>query len=344
MSLRSGPIFVVGAMRSGSTLLRLCLDSHERIAIGPESGFMGAVAAMKSIPDWDAGPGWYRRYGLEDDEMNARIRAFYADIFTRTAAARGKARWGDKTPFHTWHVREMASIFPDAQLIGIVRHPAATLASMRRWHYSAAESVSKWVRANSEIVRQAAFLGRERFAVCRYEDLVLRPEPTLRALLDFLDEPWSDRVLAHHEVQRGQAWTGVVEGGTHPTDAIDPSRVERWRDDLAVGELTLISERVPSALLDVLGYDPRDPRPLPLSQILVPVEHADLSRLPNGKYATGSFDPDRRRLPNDPLELAHRLQKAERALERATARPSARVARALRRLRRSWCARHRSPR
>ena len=30
---RRGPIFIMGAMGSGTTLLRLMLDSHERIAI-----------------------------------------------------------------------------------------------------------------------------------------------------------------------------------------------------------------------------------------------------------------------------------------------------------------------
>ncbi len=333
------PIFIVGAMRSGSTLLRLCLDSHERIAIGPESGFMGAAAAMKAIPGWDAGPAWYGRFGLSEAEMNAQVAAFFSRIFERYAAQHGKARWGDKTPFHTWHVRQMADIFPQAQFVGIVRHPGATLVSMRGWRYSAADSISKWVRANSEIVRQAADLGPERFAVCRYEDLVLQPETTLRALLRFLGEPWSDRVLSHDKAQRDQGAPTTVEGGTRTRDAIDASRITRWQGEIAAGELALIDKRVPHALLGVLGYDPRSAHPLALPQPLVPVDRADLGRLPQGKYATGDFDPDRQQLPTDPAELAHRLQKAERALERAGARPAARAARALRRLRRAYRAR-----
>ena len=56
---RGGPIFVVGSMRSGSTMLRLILDSHPRIAVPPETGFMGAVSATKRIPEWQFGEGWY---------------------------------------------------------------------------------------------------------------------------------------------------------------------------------------------------------------------------------------------------------------------------------------------
>ena len=57
------PVFVVGSMRSGSTMLRLMLDSHPRIAIPSETGFMGAAAATHRIPDWTFGDGWYERLG-----------------------------------------------------------------------------------------------------------------------------------------------------------------------------------------------------------------------------------------------------------------------------------------
>ena len=51
-AVTSPPIFIVGSMRSGSTMLRLILDSHPNIAVPPETGFMGAVAATKVIPNW----------------------------------------------------------------------------------------------------------------------------------------------------------------------------------------------------------------------------------------------------------------------------------------------------
>ncbi|MGI8873349.1 MAG: sulfotransferase family protein [Egibacteraceae bacterium] len=338
----SGPIFIVGTMRSGSTLLRLILDSHPNVAIGPESGFMGAASAMKAIPAWDAGPGWYDRFGLDEAQMDARIRRFFCDIFERYATERGKVRWGDKTPFHTWHVEQMARIFPDAVFIGIVRHPSAAGVSMRRWRYSFADGISKWVRANAEIVRQARRLGPQRFAVCRYEDLVLAPEPTLRALLDFLGEPWSDRLLAHDQVQRDQQTPAVADGGARPGDPIDAARVAQWVHEITPEERAMVAARVPSALLDLFGYRTDHAEPLPLAERsaggapgLVPVEHADVDALPRGKYAVGAFDPDRTALPADPAELAHRLQKAERRLERLAARPDVRVARTLKALRRS---------
>ena len=146
------PIFVVGSMRSGSTLLRLVLDSHERIAIGHETGFMGAVAATVQIPGWLHGKDWYLRLGWSREELDARIADFYGGIFGRYAEQQGKARWGDKTPFHTYHMTQMAHIFPTSVFVGIVRHPGAVATSLRdKFHYrgptrwtTGKRSTSRW--------------------------------------------------------------------------------------------------------------------------------------------------------------------------------------------------------
>ena len=46
----SGPIFIVGPMGSGTTLMRLVLDSHEHIGIPPETGFMRGYKALRFTP------------------------------------------------------------------------------------------------------------------------------------------------------------------------------------------------------------------------------------------------------------------------------------------------------
>ena len=137
-----GPIFVVGSMRSGSTLLRLILDSHPRIAIGAETGFMGAVMGTKQIPSWKYGAEWYQRIDWSEPELDERLRDFYAGMFARYAAERGKARWGEKTPFHTAHIATMAEIFPTSVFVGIVRHPGAVAASLQKsFHYTFDEAL-----------------------------------------------------------------------------------------------------------------------------------------------------------------------------------------------------------
>src|SRR5215210_1308165 len=147
------PIFIVGTMRSGSTLFRLILDAHPRISIGEETGFMGAVAATKQIPNWQHGRGWYERVGWSEQELDGRLRSFWSEIFERRALAQGKQRWGDKTPFHSEHIAEMAAVFPDAVFVGIVRHPGAVVHSLvHKFHYGVDDAAAYWAELNKEIL------------------------------------------------------------------------------------------------------------------------------------------------------------------------------------------------
>jgi hypothetical protein len=224
----AGPIFVVGSMRSGSTMLRLILDSHPHVAIGPETGFMSGVAAVKEVPLWKWGKGWYERLDWSEEEIDERLRDFYGGIFQRYAEGRGKRRWGEKTPFHTGYIDEMARVFPDAVFVGIVRHPGAVGMSLRKnFNYSWPDAVGHWQSSNLELLRGGSKLGT-RFRLLRYEDLVEHGEAVLRELMVHVGEPWHPNLMEHHRVQRAQGAPRAVEGSTISRDPIDPRRAGRW--------------------------------------------------------------------------------------------------------------------
>ena len=65
-----GPIFIIGAMGSGSTLLRLILDSHDNIAIPQETGFMRAYNAHQYVPFKWSGRNWARRMGWTRKQLD----------------------------------------------------------------------------------------------------------------------------------------------------------------------------------------------------------------------------------------------------------------------------------
>jgi hypothetical protein len=64
-------------------------------------------------------------------------------------------------------------------------------------------------------------------SVVRYEDLVLQPEKIMRELLDWLGEPWSDSVLAHHEVQVERDHHRS-ESQARASEPVDSSRITKW--------------------------------------------------------------------------------------------------------------------
>src|SRR5262245_18617868 len=249
-----GPIFIIGDVRSGTTLLRLVLDSHPHIAIGPESAFMRAAAATRTIPYWKYGDGWYRRFGWTDEEFDEHLRNFYSTVFNRLAAAEGKARWGDKTPLHLWHMRDMARIFPDADFVGIVRHPGGAASSRaQRWSEPFDAAVDGWVSANSELLRAAADVAPGRVVICRYEDLVLHTRDTMGEVLGFLGEPWSDRVLDHAGVQEAKGTPRLVDGHTNSRQPVQDDAVFRWLTEASDDQKAYLEERA-GALAARFGY------------------------------------------------------------------------------------------
>ncbi|MBA2561059.1 MAG: sulfotransferase [Propionibacteriales bacterium] len=331
------PIFVVGSMRSGSTMLRLILDSHPNIAIGAETGFVGGLLAMKSIPNWRYGKDWYRRLDWTEDEVDARLRDFYAGMFGRYAAEQGKRRWGEKTPFHTSHMDAMAQVFPDAVFVGIVRHPGAVAASLRKsFHYTFPDALSYWRATNLDMLRAARVLG-SRFVACRYEDLVLEGEGVLRELLTFLGEPWSPDLLEHHRVQQRKGAPRAVDGSTVTSDPIDAKRAGSWTATLTADDYQALNVTAP--LAGFFGYDPADALnrqpilPAGSRAAWLPTGH-DLCTRQQVWADRVDFElrPPSLAIDARPEELAERLSQVERALARVRSRRAVRISDAFRKV------------
>jgi hypothetical protein len=328
------PIFIVGSMRSGSTMLRLILDSHPRIAIGAETGFMGALLGTRRIPGWKHGAEWFGRIGWSDQELDARLREFYSGMFERHARSQGKSRWGDKTPFHTSHMEEMGRIFPDAVFVGIVRHPGAVAASLHRgFHYAFEEAVAYWVDVNRQMLTAAGDLG-DRLVVCRYEDLVSDSEGVLRELMPAIGEEYDDALLRHHEVQRAQGAPKLTDGSTSSRDAIDARRAERWADEITEAQRDALEVAVPMGA--VFGYRATGTDPFPAGTHQWTASGMELAarcaEYPGLLEQVGLFP--QLAIDADPVELARRLAQVEAALTRTRARRAVRLADATRRVQR----------
>jgi hypothetical protein len=267
------------------------LDSHEHIAIPEETGFLRLAAMHRWVPYWKLGGEWHGNLGLTDEQLFAELGRFYGGLFTTYAEGRGKQRWGDKTPFHVWHLDLATRMFPDAMVVGIVRHPAAVVSSMRRrFRRSINAGIRHWLRSNRQLLHAGAELG-DRFVLLRYEDLVSDPERVMRSLLERLGEPWSDAVLAHHEVQPAATSTGF----TRTDRAVDTDSLREWESQLADAEHARVTFRT-EAVAQFLGYDPEHGAP---AQPMALLDGSDVARLKAA--ATGINWAPPKRLPEDRL-------------------------------------------
>lgn len=251
-----GPILIIGSARSGTTMLRLILDSHPRISCGEETHLLQTMEPA-------LGRHWrlLERYGFPRDYWTTRLAEFYGGAMADYAARRGKARWADKDPSNTLLLPFVDELFPDAQYVHLVRDGHDVVASHReRWGYRSGVRAARgaW-RRYVEAAR--AFGARQpagRYHEVRYEALVAEPEARLRELFDFLGEAWDPAVLEydkadHDGVDRHTRFTAQrrSEGGESST--IYRSRVGAGRSSLDPVLRTML-HRSSGDLLRELGY------------------------------------------------------------------------------------------
>lgn len=212
------PIFVVGVQRSGTSLLRRILDAHPNIACPPESKF---ILALEALFKHDQALAGLASMGFTRQTVMQRLRGFAAEFFEAYANAKGKNRWADKTPNYVNCLSFLDELFAhSAVYIVIVRHPFDVCRSFE----DAARKSGKPMRAirpsvaaapdfragacqfwNDQNLKIASFLPQvsDRAIAVSYERLTSRPLPVVRAIMEFLTEPWDPAVLdfnrVHHD-------------------------------------------------------------------------------------------------------------------------------------------------
>ncbi len=257
-SLPTAPVFIIGSGRSGTTLLRLMIDSHPRISCGEETHFLRDLSSITG-GYWHLldGYGFSREYWIE------RIRDLYAGFQTDYLQRRGKGRWAEKDPTYTLMLPFIDELFPDAQYVHLVRDAYDVVASFRdRWGYRSALRVARgdwarYVRAGRDFGQR---LPADRYHELRYEALVEDPEPALRSLFQFLGEAWDPAVLRfqdapHDATERYTRFTAERRREGGGDGAVYTSRVGAGRRELDP-VLRAMVRKGAGPLLRELGYRP----------------------------------------------------------------------------------------
>jgi sulfotransferase family protein len=263
--------FVVGVPRSGTTLLRLLLDSHSQLAIGGETGFgivagldegpTGLLAALMTLAPWpefglDPARTLELLHRVQPWSVGGGLRALYREF----AAREGKPRWGDKTPMHVTCMPTLHAALPEARFIHIIRDGRDVAASLRRLPFApgdgSIETIADVWRGQIEDARAQA-VALPHYREVRYEQLVHEPEQVLRELSAFVELDFEPAMLRSHE--RAQQRLGDVFDAERLTrhsrtmTPPDPTRAGRWREALSDAEVARF-DAVAGDLLTELGY------------------------------------------------------------------------------------------
>jgi len=310
--LKERPLFVLGAERSGTTLLMAMLGHHQRIAV-PEVvwyyprfrpylhtyGDLSIDVNFRTLaeemifglktPFWglNVNPTSF----LEEIIHRSPERTFagiYAAMHEYYAEQEGKPRWGEKTPHNLYFVGEILEDFPQAQFIFLTRDGRDASADYLESSfgptniYTAAQS---WKRAQKAVVSFRTSLKKDQWLDVSYEQLVRKPAATLQIVTDFLDETYDPNMLNFHQGEiakrRGNTRDHAPLGGPASTQYIGIHKTLLSIRDQQIFNWVAGEELIAS------GYE-SELEPLPLSEREI-ARYIEL----DGRYRAASLDaPD----------------------------------------------------
>jgi hypothetical protein len=287
---------IVGAPRSGTTLLRFILDAHPDLAIPPETGFL---ALAPSLAEWcgpdtrqrflstitsypPEAPAWpdfgipvddYRRAldALDPFTVGDAFRAFYRQY----AARFNKSRWGDKTPTYCLHMPAIARVLPEARFIHVIRDGRDVALSLRSMWFAPGQQMDTlarfWVNCISTARREAENIDVQYFEV-RFEDLIRETSRIIEDICAFIDLDFSPQMLDYHAGVRdrlsehrsrvrpdGTVVVSQRERLAQQALTLRPPQMDRvgsWRETMRSDEQDAF-EAIAGPLLRELGYDDR---------------------------------------------------------------------------------------
>lgn len=182
------PIFVLGAPRSGSTLVEQMLVSHSAVNGGAEVNlFQRAAMAMGSLlPDDQAA---FTRQPNADSAWTS-IGEAYLHLLNERFGSDGRVV--DKTLNHSRLVGMIASVLPGAKFVWLRREPAATAWSCFKTHFSegldwtwSQEAIAGYLRDEDRLHAHWTALMPDAILTVPYECLVTDPNN------------WVPKILSH---------------------------------------------------------------------------------------------------------------------------------------------------
>jgi len=283
---------IVGSPRSGTTLLRLMLDSHSELTIPPETGFLVLGPKLRGSgdrlrerffhavinhpqpfcawPDFEIPEAafWEALTEISPFNISEGFRAFYRLY----AARQGKPRWGDKTPLYCQELNTIRQVLPEARFIHLIRDGRDSALSLRRMWFSPGwqiETQAAYWRKNILLARRAG-LGRPDYMEVRYEDLILSAGVTLERICVFAGLNYEDSMLTYYTrapERLGEHKGRLRKDGTpfltreqrlhqqvRTTEPPDPACVFAWKQQMSTDERVRF-QRVAGDLLKDLGYE-----------------------------------------------------------------------------------------
>jgi len=253
------PVFVLGFMRTGTTLTQEVLNAHSEVLVADETDLVSQ--GVKELGRMSKGIGsLVDQLRLLDDDGVRYLRDFY---WKKAHALYGDKLDGklllDKTTMNSIEIGFINCIFPDAKLIFLIRDPrdiclscmmqtmtpTGSTVHLFSWQGAArfyAQVMGWWVSVRPKLSMANIEL--------RYEDAVFDFESTFQQVFDFLELEWDPRVKDFHKNVAGKFIASP--SFDQVAQPLYSSSVGRWK--FYESEYTEVLEQL-QPYIDIYGYE-----------------------------------------------------------------------------------------
>lgn len=268
-------VFLIGAPRSGTTLLARMLSAHSQIHGRAEPHLITPIAHLGYYGSVQKAP--YDPLNVEQAirEVVAEIprgeagylhalRAYTDSIYEQLmeVAPPGKRYLLDKTPAYALVLPFLMKLYPTARYVVLTRHPLAVLTSYVEsffdgdWQVAIAHNpiLARYVPALASVVRDSPVP----IVHVKYEELVRDPETHFRRVCDYIGVPYESAAIAYGESGEEFKGLGDPTGVARHTRPVTSS-VSKWAAEIASKPETLalvsrVIDDLDPADLETLGY------------------------------------------------------------------------------------------
>jgi tetratricopeptide (TPR) repeat protein len=217
------PVFVVGMMRSGTSLMEQIIASHPNAAGAGELDFWNsAVHREKPI--------------LQREVPNAQLSRNLAESYLRLLQRHspGAFRIVDKAPVNSDFLGLIHSVFPNARFIYMRRDPIDTclscyfqeFANMAAFTLDLADLAHYYREHHRLIAHWREVLPAGTLLEVPYAELTADQEAWSRKVIEFIGLPWDARCLQFHETERPV----VTASNWQVRQRMYSSSVGRWKN------------------------------------------------------------------------------------------------------------------
>ena len=210
--LLTAPAFVMCSVRSGSTLLRVMLDSHSRIHAPQEMHLRDLTVKVKTEYAAKA----LGEVGLDDEHLRFLL---WDRLLQRELASARKQLLVNKTPNDVFIAGLIARCWPDARFIYLLRHPGAIARSRQATRpQDTPDRNARMVRRYGDAIERAR--AAHPGLTVRYEELTTDPRAATQRICAFLGVPWEAQMLEYGRFDHGRMkpglgdWKEKIRSGT----------------------------------------------------------------------------------------------------------------------------------